>query len=275
MNYIEIDCMVQPRQPGTDILVALLGEIGFDTFEESEKGLKAYIPEQDYNEEMLVESLSGTSFEVIWTKSLIQGRNWNEAWEKSFQPVVVGSCVIRAPFHASPEGVTTEIIIEPKMSFGTGHHETTSLMVEEMLDMDFSEANVLDMGSGTGVLAILASKKGAKAVTAVDIDEWAYENCLENIEKNKVSNVTTLLGGAELLENSLFNVILANINRNIILTDFIHYDKALAPGGRLLLSGFLDTDCTQLITAASGFGYQLFRKKVRNNWTLLAFIKQQ
>jgi ribosomal protein L11 methyltransferase len=265
MGYIEVDIKARPKGLAQDILVALLADAGFEMFEETDEGLRAYIPSYRFSNDSLIEAVGMASGIEV---------NWNEEWEKSFEPVVVKNCCVRAPFHKRPAGCDIDIVIEPKMSFGTGHHETTALMIEYMLGADFHGKRILDMGSGTGILSILASRLGAAEVLAVDIDPWAFENGKENIERNQVSGVTVKLGDAGVLDNKLYNIILANINRNIITRDIYRYSSVHEKGGTLVVSGFLDVDSDIIVQAALPCNYRLSEKAVNNHWTLLAFTKE-
>jgi ribosomal protein L11 methyltransferase len=277
MDYIELDFEIMPKTPAVDIVIAELGEIGFDTFEETDNGVKAYIPLKEYSEEAIhnITYISNNADHIItWQKNIIKAQNWNAVWESSFEPVVVdGKCSVRAPFHQAIAGVEFDIVIEPKMSFGTGHHETTSLVIKEMLETNFAGKTVLDMGCGTGVLAILAVKKGATYTLAIDIDEWAYENTLENIKTNNTPKIEVLKGDASLLGIKTFDVILANINRNIITRDISKYYNSLAKGGKIIFSGFLEVDIDIIIQAANKFGLDLSNKALKNHWAMLSFTR--
>ncbi|MGM0504970.1 MAG: 50S ribosomal protein L11 methyltransferase, partial [Bacteroidota bacterium] len=230
MDYIELTCRVDTKKPETafEILVAQLNEIGYESYDQEEEKLKAYILEKFFDidavRKLQVNTLPNCTIHYSW--QVIKTENWNQVWEKSFKPIVVDNeCVIRAPFHTGTPPLKYEIIIEPKMSFGTGHHETTYLMLKTMLELDFKDKTVLDMGCGTGVLAILAKLKGAKTVTAIDIDEWAYKNTLENIEKNNCTDIQVFQGDASLLKNQNFDIVIANINRNILMSDISAYAR--------------------------------------------------
>ena len=245
MHYIELTCKLDSNAPEllSAYLINGLGDIGYESFDENEKIIKAYIPENDYSEVSLDELLNEIpqefgriSYEVL----KIEQQNWNEEWERHFNPVLIDDTVlIKASFHQNLPQSLYEIIIDPKMSFGTGHHSTTALMIKMMITMDFKNKDVLDMGCGTGVLAILAHKLGASHVSAVDIDEWAVNNAKENLQHNSIKNFEIWQGGAETLTNNKFDVILANINRNILVNDMPAYANSLKKGGLLILSGFL------------------------------------
>ena len=234
-NYTAFHFIVRPAQPGVEILLAELGELGFESFVEEENGLKAYIHSEEVHSGLLdqVQLLHSPEFDISFTTEEIEPVNWNEEWEKNFQPIEVGGkCCIRAPFH---EKSTCEfdLIIEPKMSFGTGHHATTHMMVQHILENDWQEKSVLDMGCGTGVLAILAEKKGAGNIDAIDIDNWCYQNTLENVERNQCEKINVYEGGAQLWNGKRYDRIIANINRNILLEDLPAYEKSLNPKGNL------------------------------------------
>jgi ribosomal protein L11 methyltransferase len=257
-----------------EIYIAELSGQGYDGFLETGHGFEAYIPSADFSGEV-IEQLrekygdASLSFEL----STIQPRNWNAEWEKGFQPVLIqGRCSIRAPFHPRVEGAEFDIVISPKMSFGTGHHETTALMIRQMLDMDFTGLNVLDLGSGTGILAILASMKGAARVVAVDHEEWAWQNCKENIQLNSCGNIIPLLGEASSMPEEKFDIILANINRNVILESIEFFARSLQRGGLLLVSGFYRQDVEVILQASSEKGFILQTQPENNNWVSLKFI---
>jgi ribosomal protein L11 methyltransferase len=270
MPYIEIRFFEIPTEE-QDILAFLLAEEGYESFSQEEEELKAYIPEPLFDAEKLNRILQDHSFE--YTTLLIPDQNWNEVWEQTFSPVEIeGRCVIRAPFHECRPGFQFEIIIEPKMSFGTAHHETTSQMIELMLGMNFKGKTVLDMGCGTGILAVLADKMGATQVLAVDNDEWAYNNTLENIEKNFTGNVLVELGGIETVSGR-FDIILANITRNTLLEQIPSYSEMLVPGGKLLMSGFYEEDLLQIKDLAVKHKIFLDDYITKNKWVAASFIK--
>jgi ribosomal protein L11 methyltransferase len=279
MDYIELRCKISSEdiQGITDILIAELNEIGYESYDEKDEGLHAYILENNFDldkvKQLQVNEIPNTQIQYEW--EVIKTQNWNAVWEKNFDPITVeNKCVIRAPFHKDTPKCEFEIIIEPKMSFGTGHHETTFLMLKTMLDLDFKDKVVLDMGCGTGVLAILAKFKGAKEITAIDIDEWAYNNTVENIEKNNCNDIKIFQGDASLLTNQQFDIIIANINRNILLDDIKNYSKVLKSGGTLLLSGIYDKDLPLIKaeTSENNVEYNSFLEK--NSWVAARFTKQ-
>lgn len=273
MNYIEYKFQIDPVQPGTEILIAELGDAGFESFVETETGVDAYIQKDDWNVDILknIQILDSDEFKIEFHHSEIEQINWNEEWEKNFTPITVDdTCHVRAPFHEAGN-FEYEIVIEPKMSFGTGHHETTYMMLQHILENDFQNKSVLDMGCGTAVLAMLTEMRGAKNVDAIDIDEWCYENSRENIEKNNCHNISVFLGGAELLENRNYDVIIANINRNILLQDMDAYHKSLKHGGDLYLSGFYIEDLPIIEERCNNLGLKLVSHKERNRWVAAKF----
>ncbi|GIJ96033.1 ribosomal protein L11 methyltransferase [Capnocytophaga stomatis] len=274
-NYIEYDFTIEPLGVASEILVAELAECGFESFVDSERGILAYIQENLWNENILndVYILQSPEFKISYTFKTIEQINWNEEWEKNFNPIVVDNiCTVRAPFHELPSTLY-DIIIEPKMSFGTGHHETTYMMLQFLLNTDLKGKKVLDMGCGTSVLAIMAEKRGAKSITAIDIDNWCVENSLENAERNNCKNITVKLGDASLLDNENFDIIIANINRNILLSDIPQYAKSLSSGGMLFLSGFYESDVPAITDKCNENNLEFAEKLERNQWVALKFRK--
>ncbi|MDF1672460.1 MAG: 50S ribosomal protein L11 methyltransferase [Vicingaceae bacterium] len=277
MDYIELDAVVKPIEIGREVLVAQLSEIGFESFVDKDNGVKAYIQSDDFNENLLQDLwiLKNDEFEISYLIKNIEDQNWNKAWEENFEPIdVEGACHIRAPFHNKNESFKYDIIIDPKMSFGTGHHATTYLMAKQILLLDIKGKKVLDMGCGTAVLAILAKQKGATYVEAIDIEEWAYNNSLENIRNNNCDDIIVRFGGAELLGNEKFDIVFANINRNILLTDMHLYANNLIDKGVLLLSGFFRSDVDILVDEAAKNSLSLTFSESKNDWTILQFIKE-
>jgi len=275
-TYIGYHFTITPTQTASDILMAELGELGFESFVETETGLSAYIQKSDWNPLILsqVTSLNSGKFNIVYNKEEIAPVNWNHEWEKNFEPIEIDKTVsIRAPFHEAGN-LQYNLIIEPKMSFGTGHHETTHLMVQHLLALDLKEKNVLDMGCGTAILAILAEKLGAKPIDAIDIDAWSYENSIENVERNDCKNISVFEGEASLLIDQQYDVIIANINRNILLADMDAYNKVLKSNGILLLSGFYKEDIPFIHTAASQYGLTQELSLERNNWVGLRYFKK-
>ena len=275
-NYLEFQFKINPLQPGSEILIAELGYAGFESFVENEDGITAYIQTEEYKEEILedIQILDSEEFEISFTSTEIEQVNWNSEWEKNFNPIVVSDkCSVRAPFHEKPD-TEYDIIIEPKMSFGTGHHATTHMMIQHILNNEWKGKSVLDMGCGTGVLAILAEMKGATSLDAIDIDNWCYLNTLENVERNNCKNISVYEGTAELLENKHYDVVIANINRNILLEDIPTYSKCLSSGGKLFLSGFYTEDVPVIEEMCNKHGLKFENKLVQDNWTAASFIKE-
>ena len=275
MGYIEVYFKLEPLLPAREILYAELGDKGFDAFEDEVDGVKAYIKQEQFTESLLkdltISGIEGQKVDVCITT--IANQNWNALWESNFDPIVINSkCTIRAPFHAVPK-VEYDLIISPQMSFGTGHHETTFLMSKELFSLDLKAVDLLDMGSGTGVLAILAEKLGAKNIKAIDIDEGACINAIDNCTLNNTKNIIVEKGDSKLLEDSLFQVILANINKNILLQDISVYSNSLKIGGKLLLSGFFTTDVDELRNVASDNGLKFVKLEEKNNWAMLMLEK--
>jgi ribosomal protein L11 methyltransferase len=276
MSYTELIVNVEPKEQGSDVLIAELSEIGFDTFTENELGFSAYIETDKYSltEVNTVFSNYSTVFKIDFKSTIIEQQNWNKEWESSFEPIDVdGKCIIRAPFHAKEKEYEFDIIIEPKMSFGTGHHNTTQLMIQKLMKLDVAEKALLDMGCGTGVLAILAAKMNASPITAIDIDSWSYENTIENLEKNTITSVDVHKGNASILDKKVFHTILANINKNVLLNDMPIYTNVLEKNGNLVLSGFFETDINELTEKAASLQLSLVEKKVNEKWAMLHFTK--
>ncbi len=281
MKYTEVTITISKTDPYRDLLIYSLGDEGpYDSFENTANGVKAYVETEKYDEEFLVSSLEELKamdehLEYSYAVQEMPDKDYNEEWERQHQAVLVdGFCWVRAPFHPHRDDVKYEIEIEPKMSFGTAHHATTYLMLSLLEQEELEGRRVLDMGSGTGVLAILAAMKGASYVEAIDVDEWAFRNAKENFERNRVS-VTPLLGDASLLTvDKHFDVILANINRNILMRDMKAYARVLNPGGTLFLSGFYEHDVDALLAVAEELGLRPVLQKSRNEWTALKLEKK-
>jgi ribosomal protein L11 methyltransferase len=272
MEYTELDIRLKEVNHFADILVAKLNEIEFESYAEDENGVKAYVQTQLLNKDAVKEIISEISelTELSFTISKVKQENWNAEWESNYTPVFINkTCVIRAHFHNAFPDVRHEIIITPKMSFGTGHHETTSLMMNEMLELNFKGKSVLDMGSGTGVLAILASKLGAINLVGIDFDKWAFKNAKENTVLNNISNIHLIHGDVNAIGNAKYDVILANINRNIILNDIEIYIGAMADAAIILLSGFLEEDIPLILERTEQLGLQLVVSKNKNKWQFL------
>ena len=275
MDYIQYSFTVSPPEPGSDILIALLADLGFESFTQNETGLEAYIQDVFDNEEMINE-LQFDDFSFTYVRTEIPKTNWNEEWEKNFNPVYVDDLVcIRAHFHPASANVKHDIVITPKMSFGTGHHDTTWLVSKTMFSLDFKNKRVLDMGCGTGILAILAKQLGATAILGIDIDDWSIENSIENSGINDASDIEFKKGDAsQLPQTETFDVILANINKNVLKQDMSSYFKALKKEGHLLLSGFFTTDVDELKELAVKNGFTFIESYHKNEWAVIKLRKE-
>ncbi len=272
-KYIGCYFKVSPQMPATEILIAELGYVGFESFVETEEGVNAFIQSGEWNKEILEEIyvLNSGEFEIQYTIEEIEQINWNKEWEKNFNPIIVDDiCSVRAPFHEKPNA-TYDIVIEPKMSFGTGHHETTHMMIQHILKNEMSNKKVLDMGCGTGVLAILSEMRGAGPIDAIDIDNWCYINTVENIERNNCTTITAHEGDVSLLSEKKYDIIIANINRNILLQDIKYYAASLNPNGKLFLSGFYKEDL-EMITEECMNNNLIYNNNIdRNNWIAASY----
>lgn len=276
MNYYACSFSNPDNEVLKDMFMELLGTIGFDSFMDTEDGFEAYCQESALDETELDEILRMEQFANVslLKKELIPDQDWNATWEASYDPVIINElCRIRAPFHKVEGTYKYDLVIEPKMSFGTAHHETTSQIIELMLQSEFSGLNVLDMGSGTGVLAILAKKLGSAMTVAIDNDEWAYRNALDNIRLNDENEIVVELGDASSLNDRQFDVILANINRNILLRDMKEYVKSLVENGRIFFSGFYEEDLVLITKEAEHLGLKYVNHVTKNNWTAAVFVK--
>ncbi len=273
-EYMLIDFAIEPVEPGRDLLLASLDALNYDSFEETEKGLKAYIKKQDWKEEELkgIFLFKSGEFKISYTTDLLENKNWNEEWESHYSPIAIDDKVyIRASFHEPRPEYELELLIDPKMSFGTGHHQTTRLMARLMLDMDWQDQKVLDMGTGTGILAILAEKLGASEITAIDNFDWAVTNTKENADKNNCGRVKAEHGDANSLGGREYDVILANINRNVLLEDMKTYVKTFNKSGKLLLSGFMQDDFKLIDEEVSSLGLALDQKAQEGAWLACAY----
>ena len=273
-NYLGFHFTIEPRELGSEILIAELGEKAFESFLETSTGISAYIQFELYTKDILddIYILTSPEFKISYTIEEIEQVNWNEEWEKNFEPIDVdGTCHVRAPFHPKTSA-EFDIIIEPKMSFGTGHHETTHMMIQHLLETDVTNLKTLDMGCGTAILAILAEMKGANPIDAIDIDNWCYLNSIENAERNNCSEITVYEGEASLLDGKKYDLIIANINRNILLNDMQQYVDCLTKKGILLLSGFYNEDIPFINQSCEEKGLTFVKKLERNNWVSLKFV---
>ncbi len=277
MDYLELKCPATGNTELQEIVIAELAEAGFESFVEESDYLLAYIPNKLFSIDMLstVASLRTAieNNEVVW--KTIEDQNWNEVWERNYPSVTIDDrCHIRADFHDQSD-FEFDILIKPKMAFGTAHHETTALMLKQLLDKDVSGERILDMGCGTAVLAILASMKGALSVDAIDNDEWAYNNSLENIQLNHRENVQVSMGDASLLDpKSSYHTILANINKNILLADIKAYTAVLLEGGSIFFSGFYEEDLDDIRKEANANNLTYVSHLIKNNWCCAHFVKQ-
>jgi ribosomal protein L11 methyltransferase len=272
--YLGFHFSVEPKELGSEILVAELGELPFESFIDSETGIVAYIQKQFWSDNMLddLHILSSPEFQVSYTIEEIDQVNWNEEWEKNFEAIEVdGICHVRAPFHPKT-AAKYDIVIEPKMSFGTGHHETTHMMIQHLLETDVAGKKTLDMGCGTAILAILSEMKGAQPIDAIDIDNWCYLNSIENATRNNCNQITVYEGDADLLIGKKYDLIIANINRNILLNDMQTYVDCLNKEGILLLSGFYNEDIPFIDASCTEKGLTYVKKFERNNWVSLKYI---
>lgn len=279
MDYIELTVELTPRDPWADILVAELADLGFESFVETETGIQAYAPVQIGDVSSILKETcleNNAEITVDWTVTEIPHQNWNANWEASFDPVLVDSrLAIIAPFHQPDQFSDRDtIIIQPQMSFGTGHHQTTYLMSQFLMDLEPVPDRVLDMGTGTGVLAILAEKKGASHILAVDIEPWSVENTLENAARNQCTKIVGLVGDIDSITERDFGVILANINKNVLKRHLEHYARLLTNGGLLYLSGFFYSDVAELEEVAAQVGFVLEETREKETWASMKLKKQ-
>ena len=275
MDFIELTVEAPPEL--AEILIAELAEVGFDTFEDQDAGFAAYCAEDAFRPDDVAEIMSRYEGigELSYAHRVITRQNWNAEWEKNFEPLIIaGKVSVRAPFHPQPAGIAYDIVIMPRMSFGTGHHETTALMLENQLSVDHAARRVLDMGCGTGILAIMAEKLGARQVLAVDVEPWTVENARDNAQENGCFRIECRLGGAETLaDEAPFDLILANINRNVLLEDMPAYSRLLPPGAPILFSGFYEEDLAKIQAAAERQGLAYQRHLTRRSWVSALFMK--
>ena len=278
MQYLEVTFTVSPiSETANDIIAALAAELGFESFVESEQGTIGYVPINQYDEQALNEALADfpmPNTKVTFTTCEMEDKNWNEEWEKHFfEPIVVDSrCVIHSTFHKDYPKADFDIIINPQMAFGTGHHQTTRLIISYLLDIELGGKTVLDMGCGTSILAILASMRGAKSLTAIDIDEWCVNNSIDNLALNGIDNIKVFQGDASsLASEGPFDVIIANINRNILLADMQYYVARMNQGGEIYFSGFYESDLPMIQTEAERLGLRYISHRVEKDWTAAQF----
>jgi ribosomal protein L11 methyltransferase len=278
MNTFKLTVSLTPFESWfSEVLMSEMAETGFDSFVETGDGFEAYCAEKQYNGEkldLLFRSRTGKIC-ITWKEEKIPAQNWNEIWEKNyFSPLVINDMlVVRAPFHTDYPGYPFELVIEPNMAFGTGHHETTSLMMETMLETEFKGAEVLDMGCGTGILSVLSSKLGACDVLAVDNDPWSVEAVSGNLVLNEVHRITPVLGDARSIGKRTFDILLVNIQKNVILSDMSSYSDALRPGGIVLFSGFFESDLPEIREAAGNCGLTFNSAKTKKQWVVAVFSK--
>ncbi len=280
MDYLELTVNIQPRNPWAEILVSQLAELGFESFVDTENGVLAYAQvtgvdlENAINESLL--SSSTDDFQLDFESKIIPQQNWNALWEADFQPVEVeGRMTILAPFHDKTIAKGIIVEIQPQMSFGTGHHQTTWMMSKALLDLPNVPKNVLDMGTGTGVLAILAEKLGAENILAIDIEDWSVENTKENAVRNGAKGIVALQGDIDLIAGKSFDLILANINKNILKSHLNQYSKSLLPDGMLMLSGFFETDVEELVEAAINENFTLLKVLNKETWAAMILTKNK
>ena len=274
-TYIQLNLKIQPLGIGRDITLAVLSELGFESFVETEVGLEAYIQAQDWQADLLDQlyPLAEKALDIGWSLTAIPPENWNAVWESDFQPIIIeNKCAVRANFH-DPIDVPYELVITPKMSFGTGHHQTTYMMLNYLLQYPPTKHTLLDMGCGTGVLAILAEKLGAKELDAIDVEPWCYENTVENIKMNNCQHIVAAEGDSKKIPNKIYDTILANINMNVLLLDIPLFSKRLKDNGRLFLSGFYTQDIPAIEAKANQNGLHLIEFKEKDNWVSAHFSK--
>jgi ribosomal protein L11 methyltransferase len=278
VNYTELNLQLKPLELFGEMLTYQLGEVGFEMFEDTPQGFKAYIQTANFNNDAVLEiidSIKELNCEVTYTIQDIPWQNWNAEWEKNYQPEIIGNKIyVRAEFHEANPSYPHEIIVQPRMAFGTGHHPTTSQVMEAMLDIDFKNKSLLDMGCGTGILAILGMKLGASSAYAIDYDPNSVDNSIENAQRNGYPQIEVALGSSELLEGKSYDIILANINRNIILNDLDKYANSLNAGGLLITSGYYTSDLSVIKNKAAEYHIDYLQHTSQNDWCCATFKKQ-
>jgi ribosomal protein L11 methyltransferase len=278
VNYTELNLQLKPLELFGEMLTYQLGEVGFEMFEDTPQGFKAYIQTANFNNDAVLEiidSIKELNCEVTYTIQDIPWQNWNAEWEKNYQPEIIGNKIyVRAEFHEANPSYPHEIIVQPRMAFGTGHHPTTSQVMEAMLDLDFQNKSLLDMGCGTGILAILGMQLGASSAYAIDYDPNSVDNSIENAQRNGYPQIEVALGSSELLEGKSYDIILANINRNIILNDLDKYANSLNAGGLLITSGYYTSDLSVIKNKAAEYHIDYLQHTSQNDWCCATFKKQ-
>ena len=279
-EYIETTLAIDPySEDVADVMAALLASEGYETFIPTENGIKCYVLKEVYSEQTVIEAIEQNPFDcrIEYTSIEVEDEDWNKTWvEESFSPIFIGEeCVIHSPNDVVGEDKKYNILINPIMAFGSGHHQTTAMMTKWLLNEDIADKDVLDMGCGTAILAIVATKRGANNVCAIDIDQRAYRNAIDNATLNNCNQMDVRLGGAEAIGNSTFDIILANINKNILIADMEKYANATNPNGTLFVSGFYTSDIEDIVTVASNYGFTLSDQQEDSDWTSLKFKKGQ
>ena len=278
MDYIQINLDISPRQPWTEIITQELADIAFESFTEENKQLQAYVAKENFDEDRflsLIDEYLAKDIQIELEKILIPSQNWNAVWESDYEPVKIGKqLLIRAPFHPKEDDFDLNIEIQPQMSFGTGHHQTTYLLSKHLMEIDFSDKKVLDVGTGTGVLGILASQLGAASVFGTDIEEGAVENAIENCKRNKINNLKIIKGDVNLIPDDGYDIIIANINKNVLKQHLKSYARLINDGGLLFLSGFFETDIPELSHHAKKHQFDVIDSYTKETWAVLMLIKK-
>lgn len=280
MTYKKTTIQIFPVDDNArEILIAQLSVLGYESFMETEEGLEGFIQSDLFQplKQEILPFLGSSTYNFEITTEDLEEKNWNEQWEKNyFKPILIGDqCLVRSPFHEVSPHTRYEILIEPKMAFGTGYHETTKLMTEHLLELNIEGQDVMDMGCGTGILGILASMRGASRVTGIDTDQWAVNNALENLSLNNITNMEIILGNASSIDSmGSFDLFLANINRNILLEDMPLYNHSVKVNGTIILSGFYSEDLGKIDVQAKSLGWTQILTKEQNNWIAVSYRKQ-